>query len=744
MKTLFTSWLIFTGILAISQSPLPDYGPLFLQDELATMRIEIDQDSLDQMLLEENWYSNHEYPATFIYETSTASDTIENVGFRLRGNTSRQAWKKSFKVSINSFIPGQKIHGVEKINLNGHQNDPSLMRAKLAWDAIRSAGIIGCRVSFVKLYVNDEYKGLYSNVEHIDEEFADLYFGNNSGDLFKCIYPADLNYWGSDPDVYKEEFWGRRAYQLKTNTAEDDYSNLAHFIDVLNNSSDDDFQCEIENIFDVGGYLKQLALEILFAQWDGYSFNKNNFYLYQNPSTGLFEFIHYDLDNTFGIDWFDQNWSERDVHNWSSDWEYRPLYERIMEVDSYREQYNYYLDLYATEFFNEASISLMASSYYDQISDAALEDEYRPLDYGFSADDFINAFDEAWGYHVPVSISEYVVARHNSLDWYIDETSIPLALHAVTDNGPQPSEVSVTALVIGDYETISLEYSIDGGAWLNETMLDDGLNNDGQADDGVFGFTLTAGGGDQYMEYQVVAENSDLSITRPCEPRWVWISESDSPIVINELMSNNVSVVDDELGEFDDWIELHNPTQNPISLSNMYLSDNVLIPDKWPVPDVTLNAGDWILFWADSSPEQGALHCNFGLDAAGESLRLVAEENDALRIVDHIDFAPSLEDESWGRAMDASPDWIWFTTPTPDSSNNTVNITNPKESAFHIWPNPTSERLHMSHPASGRVTTLTGNIVLTFSNTNMIQLGKLATGLYILHTDEHVIKFAVR
>ena len=202
------------------------------------------------------------------------------------------------------------------MNLNGEHNDPTIVRSKLGWDLAEQMGIIATRANHVELYINGEYRGLYLNVEHIDEEFVELRFGNNDGNLYKCIYPADLDYKGANPALYKEVFWGRRAYQLRTNTDEDDYSDLAHFIDVLNNTDSDDFACELEQIFNVQDYLKAMAFDILTANWDGPLYNKNNFYLYHNTATGQFEYIPYDIDNTFGIDWFQKDWAERDINDW--------------------------------------------------------------------------------------------------------------------------------------------------------------------------------------------------------------------------------------------------------------------------------------------------------------------------------------------------------------------------------------------------------------------------------------------
>ena len=744
MKVIFTASLLTLALGIVAQITLPDNGPLFLQDEVAVFRVILDQDSLDQMLDSDNWYSNHEYPATFIYESSLGTDTVDLVGLRLRGNTSREAGKKSFKISLNSFIPGQHFQGVEKLNLNGHQNDPSLMRTKICWDTFRNAGVLGCRTSFVKLYINDEYKGLYTNVEHIDEEYIQTYFGNNSGDLFKCLYPADLKHWGDDPDDYKEEFWGRRAYQLKTNTTADDYSNLAQFINTLNLASNSDFVCEIEKILNVESYLKRLALEVLVGDWDGYAFNKNNFYLYQNPTTGLFEYIEYDLDNTLGIDWLDMNWSERDVHEWSNPWEDRPLYERIMNVDVYREQYSYWLLYFSSQYLNTNELDAQASEYYNLIEDAAIEDEYRILDYGFSENDFLTAYEDAWGEHVPLSIQEYVDERVASLDWFVEDVSQPIALTEISDNGPQTESLIIKAAVIGQSTDVECSISVNNALWFSLPMSDDGLNADEVAEDGTYTLELNITEQYQHIEYQIVVSNSDLQISRPCIPNWAWASESEIPMVINELMSNNASTISDEAGEFDDWIELHNPTLSPINLNGLFLTDDLAFPSKWPLPDLTINQGNFILFWADGSEEQGPLHTNFGLSVLGEELALISVENEAPRLVDYITFSEAITDESYGREMDAAEDWVWFKTPTPDASNNQVDIIEDIELNFKYWPNPTDGKVSFSKAVTGIILDTHGREVGSFQNTQTIEVGQLAPGLYFIQVGSHIDELIIR
>lgn len=121
-------------------------------------------------------------------------------------------------------------------------------------------GIIAPRANHVKLFINGNYFGLYINVEHIDEEFVKSRFGNNDGNLYKCTYPSDLNFKGSDPDVYKFDNDGVRVYELKTNEETDDYSDLADFIYKINFTIASKFSCELDKIFNVNEYIKIMVL----------------------------------------------------------------------------------------------------------------------------------------------------------------------------------------------------------------------------------------------------------------------------------------------------------------------------------------------------------------------------------------------------------------------------------------------------------------------------------------------------
>lgn len=400
--------MFFTAGSVIAQVHPADNNA-FLQNEVASVFIEVDPTDLALMLHPDSLESNHEYPAKFRYVSTVLVDSMDNVGFRLRGNTSRFAAKKSFKVSMNSFVQGQKWLGLEKLNLNGEHNDPSILRSFLSASLLREQNVISSRNSYVRLYINDEYKGLYYNVEHIDENFLDERFpGDDNGNLYKSFWGADMSFLGQSQSSYVP------FYELKTNKSTNDYSGLISFLNTLNNCSNADFPCVIQQILDVDLYLRTLVIEVLAGHWDGHSYNKNNFYLYQRPSDGKFVFIEYDMDNTFGIDWMGINWATRNIYQWSQTNQPRPLYTRLMNVPYFKDLYTYYMDQAITSFYNEQNLNTLLLNKQSLIESAALEDTYKALDYGFSDQTFLNAITQAAGGHVTSSIYSFMLNRRTT------------------------------------------------------------------------------------------------------------------------------------------------------------------------------------------------------------------------------------------------------------------------------------------------------------------------------------------
>lgn len=701
VKVIFFIFVIISTLNSIGQNPTPAPGEIFSDDVIPRVDIFLPADSLSYILDDANAQSNYLFHATFIFDNGSIRDTLDDVGFRLRGNTSRTADKNSFKISFNTYVSGRDYYGLEKMNINGEHNDPSIIRTKLGWDIASQIGLPASRCNHIRLYVNEEYFGLFANVEHVDEEFVDLRFGSKDGNLYKCLYPADLHYLGSNPDEYKLEVFGRQVYQLKTNTSENDYSKLAHFIDVLNNTPTNDLACELEQVFNVNQYLKYIIFDILTSNWDGPIFNKNNFYLYENPKNGLVEYIPYDIDNTFGTDWFSVDWPNRNIYSWSPSSEYRPIYERLMEVPEYKKRYTYYLRNIVMDVFNENNLNPHIDSLKLKMDTWRMDDPLAGLDYGYDFDDYENSFTQFLSAHVKYGIKEYINERYYSAIAQWDQQNIEPIITELESNFPNLNQdIVVNARVEDDDDLTSVEvhYQLDGQPNIEITeMFDDGIHNDGEANDGVFGAIIPpAGSGGELNYFVKVVDDFGLENRAPkCIEKTIFIGNSDLPLYVNEIMASNNNTFADDAGEYDDWVEIYNGGADPIYLGDKYLSDNPSSPDKWQMPDASIQPGEFLIFWADKEEIQGDNHTNFKLSAGGEFVGIFDAASNNFALIDGYEFGEVEADQSLARLPNGTGAFQ-IAEPTPAASNMALGIDSFAENLeVNVFPNPVNEVLNI-------------------------------------------------
>ncbi|MFK7904150.1 MAG: CotH kinase family protein [Chitinophagales bacterium] len=688
-------------------APIQTHHPIF--DDFNVPRVDIDIAPVDLQLILANPESNTEYYATFTYDNGGEIATVENVGFRLRGNTSRNAAKKSFKISFNSFESGRKFHGLEKMNLNGEHNDPSIIRSKLCWDIFDAMDVIAARANHVELYINSDYMGLYINVEHIDEEFLkDRYPDNDGGNLYKCLWPADLNYEGISPEEYKKESSGRRKYDLKTNKEADDYSDFAHFINVLTQTEMPDFEVAISKVFDVDVFLRVLAADVFTSNWDGYSFNINNFYLYHNPRTGKFEYLPYDLDNSFGIDWFNINWGTRNVYDWTSDSHNNVLTDRILQVSDFKDRYTYYLQKLVNNYAHPNNFFPLIDCLHDQITPFAEADTYRTLDYGYSIEDFHNSYEQKLQGHVKYGIKDYITTRRNNILTQLELKNIAPIIRRVNHYPIVPrtdSPITFKATIEDDFDVspeVVLHYQIGDGEWLDVTMLDNGSQNDVDESDGIYAYVLSTLNlsTDTPIRYYVTAmDGTNLQNREPLAGEYILGIGGRRPTLrINEFMVSNKETIVDEFGEYDDWIELYNSGEEPIFLGDKFLSDNLGNPNKWQLPDMTLAPKDFLLIWADNQTEQGTFHADFKLNKDSDAIGLFDTKESGFAVIDSFSYENLESDITYGLETDGEGSFTELATSSPNGTNITVDIT--QNNAYQnlievkaISPNPFDEKV---------------------------------------------------
>ena len=141
------------------------------------------------------------------------------------------------------------------------------------------------------------------------------------------------------------------------------------------------------------------------------------------------------------------------------------------------------------------------------------------------------------------------------------------------------------------------------------------------------------------------------------------------PLIISEVMPSNCSYMMQSDGEYYDWVELKNISEDPVDLALYALSNDPSDLDKFPLPDISLDAGDSILIICSGNTElttKKYTHAPFTLsrEESWVYLSLLSERGcrDYVRIFD-VPYQHSV-----GR-VDGENGTYYFERPTPGADN---------------------------------------------------------------------------
>ena len=122
-----------------------------------------------------------------------------------------------------------------------------------------------------------------------------------------------------------------------------------------------------------------------------------------------------------------------------------------------------------------------------------------------------------------------------------------------------------------------------------------------------------------------------------------------------------------------DWFELYNPNAQPVSLSGLFLTDNITTPagrQKFQIAPLSFIGTDlygYAQFFADNNPAAGPDHVSFALKKSGQSLGLF-QPGDLL--IDALTYGAQTTGISEGRLPDGSTTIVRFpATATPGDAN---------------------------------------------------------------------------
>lgn len=577
---------------------------------------------------------------------------FDSVGVKYKGSSSynpRNA-KNPFHIQLNYVHHGANYEGYTNIKLNNNYADPSMIREVLAY-ALLDHYMDSPKANFANVYVNGVLRGLYSNVEAIDNHFNNSRYHSDDGTFVKCTPSktlgykvksrADLMHISGDSAAYYD------YYELKS---EKGWRDLIDFIDTLNHHVD-----ALEKVLDVDRALWMLAFNNALVNLDSYTgIFRQNYYLYKNKNKRFVPTI-WDLNMCFGgfSDEYVKFHQLAKIDPFLNDTSSKhPLIRQLFTNSLYKRMYMAHFRTIMEEAIASSAYHTLAERLRATIDASVKADRYSFYTYEQYQKNLTNCVTQ--GGRVTTGVQGLMNARNNYLMTLPGYMAAPpqILSHKISNMHPICGEtISITA-TCHDAVMVRLNYRTEyEGVFRSMELFDDGKHADGEANDEVYGALIQLKS--PVFEYYIYAENRQAGAFSPVRAEHEFYALTVSvpqvkrgDLLINELMAENNSAVHDSYGEFDDWIELYNPTNHPIDLSSLFLTDESGRLKKWRFPANTgIASHGFLIVWADNTPGQGGLHACFKLKSTGETLLL----SDGVTLLDSVCFPAQRKDTSYMR-----------------------------------------------------------------------------------------------
>ena len=629
----------------------------------------------------EDWYqqmsafyrTDVEVPAELIVD----GKIYPEVGVHFRGSSSYftvNSEKKSFNVAVDYAEDGQRLYGYKTLNLlNGHV-DASFLREVL-YNRIAHDYIPAMKTNLVKLVINGESWGVYINLQQYNKDFLAEWFGTRDGIRWK-IGPGGggaLTYSGENVERYKE------AYQLKTRDVENPWENLIRLCKMLDDTTPDAELVEkLPSLLNIDQVLWQLAVSNVFMDDDSYIHKGGDYTIYQDVN-GRFHLVPHDNNESMRFAPGGRrgggpggNWSWGEVTNGMvspvthENNRARPLIKRLLSNPQWRARYLAHVRTVMNEWLDWEVLGPIVNEYIEHI-DAEVQQDDKKL-YGY--DEFKN--------HAPVDLRDFVNRRREYLLNHPElnrPTPKILSVNIGSETDPiQSNPVLVKATLDQSVaiDSVLLYYSTERYVVFNKVpMTKHGGSYVGNIPAFPPGTTVY-----YYVEANAVKTHGTTAfLPARAEPNAAQYQVSapvakESSIVINELMAANTKSITDPQGQYEDWLELYNLTNDTVDLSGMYLTDKIDNLRKWAFPENTTIPGrGYLLVWLDENGKaETGLHANFKLSRNGETVALVDTDARGNQVLDSVTFEKQERDVAFGRWPNGSGELKHVQT-TPGKEN---------------------------------------------------------------------------
>jgi len=632
--------------------------------------------TVDLTFHDSNWWNlliqNYQSQTNILADLTVEGVTYPDVGVRIRGNTSFTTLpygteKVSLNIEVDFVNTDQEVMGYKNLNFNNSHRDPTFCR-ELVYFNILARWIPSGRANHIVLTLNGQNWGVYVNVQQYDKTMLKEFFDDEDGLRIKCpnkVNGPGLQYEGTNPNDYDE-------YEIKDDGGlSDPIGTLIAICDVVDNTPSGDFDI-IDQTFAIDPSSWTVALENLYSDDDSYVHKGADFMLYRNPVDGRAHVHQTDGNET----WRDATWSA--TFNFSSS--RKPVLSNVLKSTEMRGRYFAHLRA-ALEELDWTVLEPEFTARRNMI-DAAVQADPKKL---YSYQNFVNNFTTTvylGGNDHVIGLEQYVNQRRALLLSDPEVTAVGPAIEGVTASSDMAGvPVYITATVTGSssIDSVYLYYQpSSSGPYERTTMADDGQSGDGAAGDDVYGALLpVTGSPGQKVPYYVGATAQNTYLAQSFSPvrseldplilTFQW--SATGPVVINEFLAKNNSIIQDPNGSFEDYVELYNSSAATVDLSGMYMTDTFSEPMKWQIPaGITIGAGETLLIWADEDLAEGPLHADFKLSADGEEIGFY--DTDGVTLLDMVTFGPQEADISTGLLEDGGTLMVTFPVPTPDAVND--------------------------------------------------------------------------
>jgi spore coat protein CotH len=256
----------------------------------------------DWAKLRAEFQTNTYYPA----EMTWNGITVRDIGIRSRGRGSRSSNKPGLRVDFDRYTPQQRYLGLKSLVLDNVTQDASGVHESVAMAFYARVGIPAPREIHTRLYVNNQYAGLYVIVESVDKDMLARVFGvigedtQNDGYLYEFKWMDDwkFGYLGAGLEEYKLRF---EPTTHESKSDEELYRPIETLVRLANQTPMDLLNTELAPRLDIPAVIRFVAAQVFMAETDGFlgGFGVNNLYLYRLENSDVHTFIAWDADNTF-------------------------------------------------------------------------------------------------------------------------------------------------------------------------------------------------------------------------------------------------------------------------------------------------------------------------------------------------------------------------------------------------------------------------------------------------------------